>query len=139
VQLALGHSQEAATSQAVVHKLRNKIDDSWSKPGPRRRWWSHLIQRETYLQGLPADARVCVWLPRRDAPAQRVAVVISVAAGAASGKVQQRRQQLTHMLNEISGQGALAPVTALAAILNVSERTIKRDLAALRQLAGPGA
>ena len=41
--------------------------------------------------------------------------------------------RLRRLLDEAARQGALAPEATLAAALGVSVRTIKRDMAALRQ------
>ncbi|RLC91285.1 MAG: hypothetical protein DRI79_03270 [Chloroflexi bacterium] len=49
-----------------------------------------------------------------------------------AGKVACRRHRLLRLLREAADQAAAPTVPALAAALDVSERTVKRDLAALR-------
>jgi len=64
-----------------------------------------------------------------------VEVVWTVAApedDEISGKAARRRHRLLRLLREAAGQSAAPTVAALAAALDASARTIKRDLAALR-------
>ena len=49
-----------------------------------------------------------------------------------AGKAARRRHRLLRLLREADAQSAAPTVTALAQALGVSERTVKRDLAALR-------
>ena len=82
-------------------------------------------------------------LPRAGAPTGRplrddewVEVVWTVAAledETIAGKVARRRHRLLRLLREAKEQGAAPTVDDLAAALEVSRATIKRDLAALRR------
>jgi len=84
-----------------------------------------------------------VWLARADAPLgialrpeQRVAVLwtLQTPADPASGdKTTQRQQRLRRLLSEAAAQGAAPTDDDLAAALNVSRRTILRDMATLAQ------
>ena len=50
-----------------------------------------------------------------------------------SGKIARRQHRLLRLLDEAESQGAMPSVENLASALEVSDRTIKRDLAALRK------
>jgi tetratricopeptide (TPR) repeat protein len=116
--------------------------------------------REQYLSGrsanraiagemanLPPQGCLNVLLPRADAPAHRrptsaemVSVTWTVDAGAedetvaeSEGKVELRRQRLLRLLAEAEAAGGLPTVADLAGALDVSPRTIRSDLAALRK------
>jgi tetratricopeptide (TPR) repeat protein len=87
--------------------------------------------------------RVVVRLPHIDAPTGRllreeelVSVTWTVAVpedDAIEGKVDLRRHRLLRLLSEAAAQSAAPAVMALADALDVSERTVKRDLAVLRE------
>ncbi len=87
-------------------------------------------------------AQIHIRLARRDMPIGRpltdnetVEITWSVAAPTddeIDGKVARRRHRIRRLLREASQQGAEATVNDLAQALDVSTRTIKRDLAALR-------
>lgn len=89
----------------------------------------------------PGQARVR--LPAASAPTGRplqddewVEVLWTVEAPEdeqVTGKAARRQGRVLRMLGEAAGQGAAPTVDALAAALDVSQRTIERDLAALRQ------
>jgi DNA-binding SARP family transcriptional activator len=89
----------------------------------------------------PGQARVR--LPRAEAPTGRplrddewLEVTWTVAAPedeAIINKVARRRHQLVRLLQEANEQRAAPTVSDLAAALEVSQVTVKRDLAALRQ------
>jgi hypothetical protein len=86
--------------------------------------------------------RMTICLPRAGVPTGRplrkdetVAVTWTVAApedDAIHKKTDRRHQRLLRLLREADAQGAEVTVDALAEVLDVSTRTIKRDLAALR-------
>jgi DNA-binding SARP family transcriptional activator len=87
--------------------------------------------------------RVSVCLPRADAPLGRplrddeyVAVTWTVDAPAdvaIPGKVDRRRHRLLRLLAEAQAQGALPAYHHLAEAMGISERTVERDMAALRR------
>lgn len=90
----------------------------------------------------PPPRQLRIALPRADAPTGRplredeyVQVSWTVTApedAATSGTVARRRQRLMRLLREATQQGAAPPLDILAETLDVSQRTLKRDLAALR-------
>ncbi|MDH7486597.1 MAG: tetratricopeptide repeat protein [Anaerolineae bacterium] len=90
---------------------------------------------------LPAD-RVKVRLPRAGVPTGRplredewVTVAWTLAAptdDAIAGKTPRRQHRLLRLLREAEAQGAAPTVDDLAAALQVSRATLKRDLATLR-------
>ena len=88
------------------------------------------LRRQTVR--LPA-AGVPTGRPLRDD--EYIEVIWTVAApedDEVSGKTARRRQRILRLLREAGEQSAAPTVTALASALGVGERTIKRDLAALR-------
>ena len=86
--------------------------------------------------------RIVVRLPHVDAPTGRplreeelVSVTWTVAApedDAVEGKAERRRHRLLRLLSEADAQSTVPTVMALADVLDVSERTVKRDLSTLR-------
>jgi DNA-binding SARP family transcriptional activator len=61
-----------------------------------------------------------------------------VALKQAQGAIALRRARLSRLMREAQAQGAAPTVAQLSEILDVSTRTIQRDLAALRQPQAPG-
>ncbi len=116
-------AQAESRSQVPLHRC---IVALWEALGPRR---------------------ISVRLPRPEAPTGRplredetVDVVWTVAAPEdleASSERERRRRRLLRLLDEARAQGACATVERLAEALQVSPRTIKRDLAALRSQGYP--
>jgi tetratricopeptide (TPR) repeat protein/DNA-binding transcriptional ArsR family regulator len=96
------------------------------------------------VANLPKQGCLGVQLARADAPTHRrptaeemVPVIWTVDAGAedaavGEGKVGLRRHRLLRMLAEAEAAGGLPTVVDLAGALDVSPRTIRGDLAALR-------
>lgn len=88
--------------------------------------------------------RISISLPQIGAPTGRplqsdeyVEVTWTVEAledGEIEGKTDRRRHRILRLLAEADVQGAAPTVGDLAAILKVSDRTIKRDIAILRQV-----
>jgi DNA-binding SARP family transcriptional activator/tetratricopeptide (TPR) repeat protein len=101
-----------------------------------------LAQLETETSAQSQLDQIDVQLPHVDAPTGRplraeemVEVTWTLATpddDAISGKVARRRQRILRLLQEAARQSAAPTVADLVDVLNVSERTIKRDLAALR-------
>jgi tetratricopeptide (TPR) repeat protein len=97
--------------------------------------------------GRPPPRRVDVRLPRADVPTGRplceddfTTVAWTVTApedDAIPQKVERRRHVLRRLLQEAAAQGAAPTVPDLAAALQSSPRTVKRDLAALRAAGHP--
>lgn len=100
----------------------------------------HLM-RELYARKIAQPpGSVTRKLPARRDPARRVQVSWTLDAGPADAALRQaegaialRRNRLSRLLREAQTQGGRATVEQLADALGVSARTIKRDLAALRQ------
>ncbi len=124
---AAQHENEAAR-QALFHR----------SPITRR------LMRELHARGIapPPEAKVVT----REAPAARgdarLRVRWTVDAGPADaalkhaqGAIALRRARLARLRREAEAQGAHPTIAQLADALNVSARTIKRDLAALRESA----
>ena len=99
------------------------------------------LEAEAAVRLLPGQIRAR--LPRAEAPTGRplrddewVEVTWTVSApedDEIPGKVARRHHQLLRLLQEAADQGAAPTVDDLAAALEVSQPTIKRDLAALRR------
>jgi DNA-binding transcriptional ArsR family regulator len=106
--------------------------------------WPHseIVALYHLAHGESIARQIRVRLPRMDAPTGRslradewVVVVWTVAAhedGGIRGKVNRRRRRLLRLLKEATEQSAAPTVADLASALSVNERTIRRDLAALR-------
>ena len=140
---ALGQPEEARNVIEQAHRMLMEVLQSLSPE-----------DREMSLERVPEHrAIVAAWqsarpqrltfrLPRADAPTGRpldddewVEVIWTVAAPedeAIRGKVARRRHRLLRLLREAIAQGATPTVDQLAQVLQVSVRTVKRDLAALR-------
>ncbi len=103
------------------------------------------------LSAQPPPGQLRVRLPSADTPGRgrapfeaTVPVVWTVDAGeeddallAREGKVALRRHRILRLLAEAEAVGALPTVADLAGALNVSPRTIRADLAALRSRGHP--
>lgn len=103
------------------------------------------------LADQPPPGQLRVRLPRADAtgrgrgsPRATIAVIWTVDAGeedaallAREGKVVLRRHRILRLLAEAEAAGALPTVADLAGALEVSPRTIRADLAALRRQGHP--
>jgi len=107
------------------------------------------LMDEVYERGIaprPDPGVVTRWLPEEMKQStslehrRLVPVALTLDAGPADtalrrsqGGIALRRARLTRILHEAEGQGVRPTIPQLADALNVSERTIKRDLAALRE------
>lgn len=125
---------------ALCQQADSLPDPTWHAP-----FWDcslHALIQATWQAAQPRRERV--WLPRLEtAVGQRIDPVgqrIEVEwtpfhpdDNQISNKVTRRRQQLTRLLAEAEAQGARPTSTDLAAALDSSQPTIKRDLAVLRQ------
>jgi biotin operon repressor len=102
-----------------------------------------LARLEAEVAARLSSGQVRVRLPRAEAPTGRplrddewLEVIWTVAAPedeAIANKVARRRHRLLRLLQEANEQSAAPTVSDLAAALGVSQVTVKRDLAALRQ------
>jgi|GEM_PF-1826305 len=107
------------------------------------------LMKEIYARGIAPDpdaGTVVRWLPHRGRASlggedvDLVSVTWTLDAGPADlalkrskGAIALRRSRLARMLREAESQGARPTIQHLANALDVSPRTIKRDLAALRE------
>lgn len=92
--------------------------------------------------GVGGERRVAVFLPRADAPLGRplgaeefvrITWTLDLPDGERGrSKVARRRQRILHLLAEAQAQGAVPRDEDLAAVLDVSLPTLRRDMAALR-------
>ena len=103
------------------------------------------LMEEVYARDIaphPDSGVVTRWLPPRASPDYRpVPVELTLDAGPpdaslkrSQGAIALRRGRLARILRESHAQGAHPTIQQLAGALDVSPRTIKRDLAALRKL-----
>lgn len=113
---------EAWRARVWAIPLHCQVRAAWEAAQPRRaRVW--LPKLETAVAGRTAVDQTCEieWTPYDPADAQ------------IADKVARRRRQLARLLAEAEAQGARPTIADLAAALDSSQPTIKRDLAALRQ------
>jgi hypothetical protein len=108
------------------------------------------LERQSPRPGSQTDhrggQRITVSLPQTDAPLGRplrddeyISVTWTVAVPqdeAIASKVARRRHRILRLLNEAQAQGAAPTLDHLAKVLDVSRRTIERDLAHLRSQEG---
>jgi DNA-binding SARP family transcriptional activator/predicted ATPase len=132
------------TAHALLQEWAVDIDDEGLRRSFLRNVAAHQELLDAYhaWQILQQGHRRTVRLPRAGVPTGRPLTdveIIEVAWTVAvsedeevGGKVARRRHRIRRLLREASEQGAEATVDDLAAALDVSARTIKRDLAALR-------
>jgi tetratricopeptide (TPR) repeat protein len=101
-----------------------------------------LSQLKTEVTSHLSANQIKTRLPHVDAPTGRplhdnewvdvIWTVITPEDETISGKTTRRHHQLLRLLREAVGQAAAPTVSDLAAVLGIGERTVKRDLAALR-------
>jgi len=130
----------------IVDERGKRIDD----PALRETYRTGLRANRAIAEAaarLPPPGRLRVHLARADAPAHRrpapeetVTVTWSVEAGEEEaalfereGKVALRRHRILRLLDEAQEANASPTVADLAGALDVSPRTIRSDLAALRE------
>jgi len=147
--LAAGERQNGLLALQEAYALLMKFAASISGP-ERRRAYLHDISPgsliwDDYHACFAPDSfrRIQVRLARADAPTGKplrgeelVEVTWTVEApgdGEITGKADRRRVCLLRLLEEAESQGAAPTLADLAQALGVSDRTVKRDLADLRQ------
>lgn len=141
---ALGRTQEArAALDQAYHMLSEILGEL--PPQEQKMGWERVPEHRALLATWQAahPPRATVRLPRADAPTGRplrndeyVEVRWTLTApedAALPDKVTCRHKRLLRLLHEAEEQGAAPTVDDLAAALDVSQATIKRDLAALRR------
>lgn len=143
------HGQEAQAHEYVVRAYENLLNYAaqLEDEQARQAFFHHnpttrRLMAEVYARGIAPDPGQGVVV--RQAPARSgrgtVPVRWTLDAGPpdtalkwAQGAIALRRSRLARLLRESAAQGARPTVQQLADLLGVSPRTIKRDLAALRQ------
>lgn len=138
--LISGEAESLEKAYRVVEAQAASLPD----PAWRQVFWAlplHQNIRAAWQAAQPTRARV--WLPKKEtAVAGRTAVDQTIeiewtpydpADAQIADKVARRRHQLARLLAEAEAQGARPTIADLAAALDSSQPTIKRDLAALRQ------
>jgi hypothetical protein len=140
---------EGLSALEAAYALLMEFADNISDPEQRRAYLHDIdpgrgiwADYERYFDGKSLD-QVEVVLPRSDAPTGRplredewVPVQWTLSAPEderISGKTKRRKAVLLRLLTQAEEQGAAPTIADLAAVLNVSLPTIKRDLAALRK------
>ncbi|MEJ5308224.1 MAG: BTAD domain-containing putative transcriptional regulator [Anaerolineae bacterium] len=147
--LAAGQVERGEAALRAAYALLMTYADSIPNP-ERRRAYLHdiapgsIIWNDYHNLGV---RRIQARLPRVDAPLRRalradeyVNVTWTVAApedDAVAGKGARRQRRLRRLLEEAAAQGAAPTVDDLAAALEVSLATLKRDLDALRRAGTP--
>ncbi len=99
------------------------------------------LMRDVYALGIAAPPQAGVvhhWVPSRTGQPLQVKWTLDagppdVALQRAKGAIALRRSRLTRILREAEVQGGSPKISQLAEALGVSDRTIKRDLAAIRK------
>jgi tetratricopeptide (TPR) repeat protein len=133
-----------ATAYDLLQAQASKISDEATRHSFLENITAHREIVATYddLQARSRGRSVQVRLPRADAPLGRplrddeyTTVVWTVAApeDADRKKVARRRRRILRLLQEARAQGAAPTYGHLAQALCVSQRTIERDMAALRR------
>ncbi|MBN1975988.1 MAG: tetratricopeptide repeat protein [Anaerolineae bacterium] len=140
---AVGRAEEAHTAVERAWQLLSEALEGLSS-AQRRASLTRVPEHRAIAEAWQATQvqRVVVRLPRVGAPTGRplredewVDVSWTVASpedAEVSGKAERRRHQLLRLLREAAEQSAAPTVEDLAAALGVNERTIRRDLEALR-------
>lgn len=137
------HTGAWAAIQQAHHALHTIVESL--SPADQARSRHEIPEHRTILAGWEAYRPVTqrVRLPRADAPLGRpltpdeeieVTWTVETSADRLIGsKTERRRGQIVRLLGEAQAQGALPAYRHLADALQVSERTVKRDMIALRQ------
>jgi tetratricopeptide (TPR) repeat protein len=86
---------------------------------------------------LAAGSRMTNQQLRTGKSVQMLWTLIGPGDGEIRDKVERRRRCLLRLIDEAASQGVTATVSDLASVLKVDQRTIKRDLAALRASGNP--
>ncbi|HHS97626.1 MAG TPA: tetratricopeptide repeat protein [Chloroflexi bacterium] len=145
---AVGREREARDVLEQAHRALMETLEGLPEPQRRTSLERVPVHRAILTAWKAASPRRVVFrLPVASAPTGRplrddewVEVTWTVDAPedrAISGKVARRRHRLLRLLEEAREQGAAPTVAHLAEALGVSERTLKRDLAALRAAGHP--
>ncbi len=146
--LEAGETEGGLAALVDAYALLTQFADSISDP-ERQRAYLHDISPgkpiwddyHEYIAGHPM-LREMVHLPRADAPLGRELMDDELAEVTwtlkspedehVEGKAARRQHRTLRLLEEAKAQGAIPTIKNLANVLEVSDRTIKRDLAVLR-------
>ncbi len=147
--LEAGETQRGLSALEDAYSLLIQFSESISDP-KRRHAYLHDINPgkpiwddyHAQIKGQALQHRE-VMLPRAEAPLGRplepkdlIATTWTVQTPedeTVQGKSARRQHRLLRLLDEAKSQGAIPTVENLASVLDVSDRTIKRDLAAMRE------
>ncbi|HFQ94299.1 MAG TPA: tetratricopeptide repeat protein, partial [Anaerolineae bacterium] len=138
-----GRTHEAAAATEKAYQLLQEAIDGLT-PAQQERSLSRIPEHRQIVAAWQARQaqKQTVWLPPVDVPVRNVSKEDLIAVAwtphlpeddQIPGKKERRHHQLRRLLAEAKDQGAAPPIYRLAQVLKVSEGTIKRDLAALRQ------
>jgi DNA-binding SARP family transcriptional activator/predicted ATPase len=146
---ALGEERRAQAVLVAAYGLllewADKLPDTESRQALLREVWPHheIVAAYQAMQAGEIQSQVQICLPRIDAPTgrplhdnERVEVSWTIAIPEDNNipnKGERRRHRLLRLLREAADQGAAPTVSDLAKALDVTPRTIKRDLAVLRE------
>ena len=140
---ALGKDAEAAQALDEAYRRLQAYVAPLTAAQQQRSLTAIADHRAIVTQWQAESKRIQVALPHVDAPTGRPLrpdeivdihwTVESVEDKAISGKKQRRQHQLLRLLREAEAQNAAPTIQDLAAALQVSPATIKRDLVALRK------
>jgi DNA-binding transcriptional ArsR family regulator len=141
---ALGKTQEAHGALEQAYYMLSETLSGLS-PQEKKMSWERVPEHRALLAAWQATRppRTVIRLPRAGVPSGRPLrddewvdvhwAVTEPEDDEISNKVARRRRRLLRLLNEAKEQGAAPTVDDLAMALSVSQSTIKRDLAILRQ------
>jgi tetratricopeptide (TPR) repeat protein len=140
-----GHPEASVERRTQARAVVEELLESLDREDLRQSFWERPSVRgllgTTAVDPLP-DGRVCLWLARLGAPTGRplrqeehVAVLWTAQLEPLpdENKVGRRRRYLLHLLSEARLQGGDPTEADLARVLGVSPRTVRTDVAALRQ------
>lgn len=140
---AAGDHDEASKEVALAHQLLTRHLADLSEPVARAAW-DQVAEHRAILEARERffEDQIEVRLPVAQAPGGRPLenedlitvrwTVSSPQDQAITSPTQRRQRRILRLTDEAVAQGAVARISDLAVALDVSERTVKRDLSQLR-------